>query len=147
MVSKTFVIVKPDAVSRGLIGKIISRFEDKFLEIVAIELKQKDETWCQLHYAHLSGPVYTKLEEFMLMGPIIGIVLQGPDVNSVVRIMVGSTDSLIAEPGTIRGDFGTHPILYNIVHAADSPEAAEREIKLFFGENQGNRILSAITTH
>lgn len=135
MVSKTFVIIKPDAISRGLIGKIISRFEDKCLEIVAIELKQKDETWCQLHYKHLSGSIYKNLEHFMLVSPLIGIVLEGPDVIRTVRIMVGSTDGLMAEPGTIRGDFGTHPIRYNIVHAADSYEAVDREINLFFGKD------------
>ncbi|MEE9548729.1 MAG: nucleoside-diphosphate kinase [Nitrosomonadaceae bacterium] len=143
MVSKTFVIIKPDAISRGLIGKIISRFEDKFLEIVAIEMKQKDETWCQLHYGHLTGDIYLSLEEFMLMGPLIGIVLRGPDAIDTVRRMAGPTNSLSAIPGTIRGDFGTHPMRYNIVHAAaDSHEAVEREIKLFFGEDCANTILS-----
>lgn len=142
MVSKTFVIIKPDAISRGLIGKIISRFEDKCLEIVAIELKQKDETWCRLHYEHITGAIYHSLEDFMLFGPIIGIVLKGPEVIETVKKMTGPTNSLWAEPGTIRGDYGTHPIRYNIVHAADSHEAVEREIKLFFGESQGEVILS-----
>ena len=134
MANKTFVIIKPDAISRGLIGKIISRFEDKQLEIVAIEMKQQDYTWCQLHYQHILGPIYVNLEEFMLSGPLIGIVFKGPDVIRTVKIMVGSTDGLLAEPGTIRGDYGTHPIRYNIVHAADSYEAALREIYLFFGD-------------
>lgn len=142
MVSKTFVIIKPDAISRGLIGKIISRFEDKFLRIVAIEQKQMDERWCQIHYGHIRGAIYHSLEEFMLTGPIIGIVLEGPDAVSVVRGMAGPTNSLSAEPGTIRGDFGTHPIRYNLVHTADSHEAVEREIKLFFGENRSKVILS-----
>ena len=143
MVSKTFVIIKPDAITRGLIGKIISRFEDKCLEIVAIEMKQQDETWCRPHYQHIFGPIYIELEEFMLNAPLIGIVLTGPDVIETVRTMVGSTDSLLAEPGTIRGDFGTAPVRYNVVHAAHSNKAVEREIKLFFGERQGNRILLA----
>ena len=143
MVNKTFVIIKPDAISRGLIGKIISRFEDKQLEIVAIEMKQQDYTWCQLHYQHILGPIYVDLEEFMLSGPLIGIVLKGPDVIRTVKIMVGSTDGLLAEPGTIRGDYGTHPIRYNIVHVSDSAAAAiEREIKLFFSKSQGEDILS-----
>lgn len=142
MVGKTFVIIKPDAISRGLIGKIISRFEDKFLEIVAIELKQKNETWCQLHYKDITGAIYRSLEEFMLMGPLIGIVLKGPSVTYTVRAMIGCTKSLEAAPGTIRGDFGTHPIRYNIVHAAGSLAEAEREIKLFFGESRSNVILS-----
>ncbi|KKN17634.1 hypothetical protein LCGC14_0963860 [marine sediment metagenome] len=133
MASKTFVIIKPDAISRGLIGKIISRFEDKCLKIVAIEMMEKDYLWCRLHYESISGYVYRKLEEFMLSAPLIGIVLEGPDVIRVVKIMVGSTDSLLAEPGTIRGDYGLQPIRYNVVHAADSPMAVEREIKLFFG--------------
>ena len=135
MVSKTFVIIKPDAISRGLIGRIISRFEDKFLRIVALEQKQKDEIWCRKHYEGIVSSVYCKLEEFMLKSPIIGIVLQGPDAIDTVRRMVGSTNSLKAAPGTIRGDWGTHPIRYNIVHAADSAAAVEHEIKLFFGRN------------
>ena len=142
MVNETFVIIKPDAISRGLIGKIISRFENKFLEIVAIEMGQKDETWCQLHYFHILGAIYVALEDFMLSGPLIGIVLKGPHAVRTVQKMIGSTNSLSAEPGTIRGDFGSHPIRYNIVHASDSPESVEREIRLFFGESQGERILS-----
>ena len=142
MVNKTFVIIKPDTISRGLIGRIISRFEDKFLEIIAIELKQKDETWCQLHYQHMLGPIYADLEEFMLSGPLIGIVLKGHNAIRTVKYMVGLTDSLRAEPGTIRGDYGTHPIRYNIVHTADSYEAVWRETNLFFGESRVKDILS-----
>ncbi len=142
MVSKTFVIIKPDAISRGLIGRIISRFEDKQLKIIAIEMKQQDYTWCQLHYQHILGPVYVDLEEFMLSGPLIGIVLQGPNVVDTVRNMVGETDSLYVVPGTIRGDFGTYPMRYNIVHVSDSYEAVRREIHLFFSESQGEAILS-----
>ncbi|KKK59105.1 hypothetical protein LCGC14_3037720 [marine sediment metagenome] len=142
MENKTFVIIKPDAINRGLIGRIISRLEDKQLEIIAIEMKQKDQTWCQMHYGQIRGAIYRSLEDFMLSGPLIGIVLEGPDVVRTVRIMVGSTDGLLADPGTIRGDFGTRPILYNIVHAADCNEAVGREIKLFFGESQGETILS-----
>ena len=142
MASKTFVIIKPDAICRGLIGKIISRFEDKRLEIVAIEMKQKDKTWCQLHYAHITGAIYISLEEFMLSSPLIGIVLKGPDVTSTVQKMVGETNSLSAVPGTIRGDYGSRPVRYNVVHAAHSHKITEHEIKLFFGENQGKVILS-----
>ncbi len=142
MVNKTFIIIKPDAISRGLIGRIISRFEDKCLEIIAIELKQKDKTWCQLHYEHITGAIYVSLEEFMLSGPLIGIVLKGPDAISTVQKMTGSTNSLEAECGTIRGDFGSHPIRYNIAHTAHSYEAVWRETNLFFGESRVEAILS-----
>lgn len=132
MVNKTFVIIKPDGVQRGLIGEIIKRFEQKQLTVRAIEMKRKDRTWCEIHYSHLKGEVYEYNEEFILSGPLIGIVLYGEEAVHIVKTMVGSTNSIEAAPGTIRGDYGTLPINHNIVHAADSVESAEHEIGLFF---------------
>ena len=133
-IQQTFVILKPDCQERGLIGKIISRFEDKFLRVVRIGSQQKDEDWCRQHYAHLNDEIYEKQKDFMSCAPLIGIILEGPDAIDVVRKMVGKTNSLLAEPGTIRFDYGTYPVRYNIIHAADSEEAVKRERGLFFNE-------------
>lgn len=138
-VQQTFVIIKPDAIERGLIGKIISRFEDKFYRIVAIQMRWKNEEWCKAHYSHLSGDIYEKMRDFMTAAPIIGIILFGPNVIDVIRHMVGCTDSRYATLGTIRGDYGTHPKHYNIVHASDSEEAVDKEIKLFFDSKTDNK--------
>lgn len=135
MVNKTFVIIKPDAIYRGLIGKVISRFEDKGLAIIALSVEQKTRLWCRSQYGHINEPIYTELENFILCRPIIGVVLYGVNAAEIVRKMIGQTDSLKAEPGTIRGDFGSYPIRFNVVHAADSYEAVDREIKLFFGRD------------
>lgn len=132
MVNKTFVFIKPDGIRLGLIGEIISRFERKQLQIAAIETKLKDETWCQLHYSHLVGEIYKDNEEFVIMTPLVGIILRGEEAVHVVKTMVGLTNSMEAAPGTIRGDYGTLPIYYNVIHAADSEESAKHEIELFF---------------
>jgi nucleoside-diphosphate kinase len=131
-IEQTFIILKPDCIERGLIGKIINRFEDKFLRIIRMEMRWKNSDWCKKHYGHLENEVYKDQEEFMLCAPTIGIVLMGPDAVSVVRWMVGCTDSNEATPGTIRGQYGTNPVRYNLVHASDSIEAAEDEIEWYF---------------
>jgi len=132
---KTFVIIKPDAIQRGLIGKIISRFENIEFSIVKIEMKQMDEIWYNRMYCHLSRIPYEQNEKFMLSAPIIGIVIKGVRAIDRTRRMIGNTVSALANPGTIRGDYGMCPTRFNCIHASDSEVAVNKEIALFFGEN------------
>ena len=140
---QTFVIIKPDAIERGLVGKTISRFEDVGLYIEKIEKRLKDTPWCRAHYAHIYNAtlpdfdhtaklIYTYLEQFMTGHSTIGIILVGSDAIKRVKRMTGATNALEAEPGTIRGDWGQYSGPYNLIHASDSIEAVEREIALYF---------------
>ncbi|MFA5878946.1 MAG: nucleoside-diphosphate kinase [Candidatus Margulisiibacteriota bacterium] len=130
---RTLVLIKPDAIERGLIGEVISRFEKKGLAIIALEMMQMTPEIADMHYKeHLNKPFYPALKEFMTSGPIIAMILEGRDVIHIVRKMAGATDAATAEPGSIRGDFSTSN-KQNIVHASDSSESATREITLFFG--------------
>lgn len=133
MADRTFVIIKPDAVERGLAGEIISRFERKGLRIVALELRSLDEEVLGRHYEeHREKGFYAELVAFMSRGPVVTLVLEGPeDTWEVVRSMMGTTNPRKAAPGTIRGDLG---ILFteNLVHGSDGPESAAREIGIFF---------------
>ena len=129
---RTLVIFKPDAVNRLLVGRILARFEDKGLRIAALKLQQSPLEQVRKHYAvHQQQPFYDSLVEFMTSGPVILAVLEGPGAIDVVRTLVGLTDGRQAAPGTIRGDFGLDQ-RYNLIHAADGPETAREEIKLFF---------------
>lgn len=129
---RTFVIVKPDAVQRGLIGEIVSRLERKLLKITAAELRQLDRESVALHYAeHAGKPFYEPTIAFMISGPALLMVVEGGDDTwRVVRTMVGSTNPAEAAPGTIRGDLAL-ATNRNLVHASDSAESAEREIGIF----------------
>jgi nucleoside-diphosphate kinase len=133
MSDRTFVILKPDTVERGLAGEIISRFERKGLSIVAMELRTLDAEILGRHYAeHQGKPFYADLVAFMSRGPVVTLVLEGPEETfQVVRDMMGTTNPRKAAPGTIRGDLG---ILFteNLVHGSDSAESAAREIGIFF---------------
>lgn len=130
---RTFVICKPDAVERGLVGEIISRFERKGLRIVAMEQRTLDRDTLARHYEeHQGKPFYEDLVAFMSRGPAVVLVLEGPqDTYKVVRTMMGATNPRDAAPGTIRGDFGIE-LTENLVHGSDSPESAAREISIFF---------------
>ena len=130
---RTFVICKPDAVERGLVGEIITRFERKGLRIVAAEFRTLDRQTLSRHYAEHEGkPFYDDLLAFMSRGPAVVIVVEGPaDTFKVVRAMMGSTNPRDAAPGTIQGDLGIE-LTENLVHGSDSPESAAREIALFF---------------
>jgi nucleoside-diphosphate kinase len=130
---RTFVICKPDAVERGLVGEIIGRFERKGLAIVAADWRTLDRTTLGRHYAEHEGkPFYDDLLGFMSRGPSVVMVLEGPaDTFKVVRAMMGATNSRDAAPGTIRGDLGIE-LTENLVHGSDSAESAAREIGLFF---------------
>ncbi|MBD35953.1 MAG: nucleoside-diphosphate kinase [Actinobacteria bacterium] len=130
---RTLVICKPDAVERGLVGEIISRFERKGLRLVAVELRHLDEEVLSVHYEeHLDKPFYGDLVSFMSRSPVVVMVVEGPeDTFAVVRSMMGATNPRESAPGTIRGDYGLI-VTENLVHGSDSPESAQREIGIFF---------------
>jgi len=130
---RTFVILKPDAVERGLVGEILSRFERKGLRLAALERRSLDRATLARHYAEHEGkPFYDGLVSFMGRSPAVLVVLEGPaDTFKVVRTMMGATNPREAAPGTIRGDFGNDQT-ENLVHGSDSPESAAREIGIFF---------------
>ncbi|MGH9117620.1 MAG: nucleoside-diphosphate kinase [Acidimicrobiales bacterium] len=132
--NRTFVMCKPDAVARGLVGEVIGRIEAKGLTLVAAELRIIDRSLAEEHYAeHVGKPFYGELLDFITSGPVVAMVVEGPADNTwhLVRALMGATNVDDALPGTIRGDFAT-TTTSNLVHGADGPEAAEREIKLYF---------------
>ncbi|TWH00685.1 nucleoside diphosphate kinase [Nocardioides sp. J9] len=132
MTQRTFVLLKPDAVRRGLVGTLLARFEAKGLEIVAMELRHIDGEQADAHYAeHVERDFYPPLRDFVTSGPLVALVLQGDEAIEVVRTLNGATDGRKAAPGTIRGDLSLSN-RENLVHGSDSPESAEREIALWF---------------
>ena len=129
---RSLVLVKPDAIRRGLLGEIISRIERKGLVIEALVLRTMDAELADQHYAeHVEKPFYPPLKEFMTGGPLVAMVLSGDQVIDVVRALVGATDGRKAAPGTVRGDLSLSN-RENLVHASDSPESAKRELALWF---------------
>jgi nucleoside-diphosphate kinase len=129
---RTLVLLKPDAVRRGLVGHVLSRFEEKGLGIVAMELRTITGEQADAHYAeHVERDFYPPLREFATSGPLVALVLEGDEAIAVVRAINGATDGRKAAPGTIRGDLSLSN-RENLVHASDSPESAEREIALWF---------------
>ena len=124
---RTLIIFKPDAMNRMLVGRILTRFEEKGLRIVGLKLQQSSRAQVEQHYAvHKQRPFYASLVEFMTAGPVILAVLEGPGAIAVVRSMLGATNGREAAPGTIRGDFGLDQ-RYNLVHASDGPDTARRD--------------------
>ncbi|QDU75693.1 Nucleoside diphosphate kinase [Bremerella volcania] len=129
---RTLVLLKPDCVERRLIGRVINRFEDKGLNIIAMKLIRITPDLAKQHYAeHVSKPFYPGLESFITAAPVVAIVLEGLEAIQVVRDMLGATSGLKASPGTIRGDFSSSRQM-NLVHASDGEEASKREIDLYF---------------
>ena len=129
---RTLVMLKPDAVHRGLVGRILARFEAKALKIAAMKMAVVDRETAERHYApHKGKDFYEPLIRFVTGGPMVFVVLEGKGAVAVVRKMMGATFGPDAEAGTIRGDFGVSK-RFNLVHGSDSPEAAETEIALFF---------------
>lgn len=129
---RTLVLLKPDAVRRGLAGTILARYEAKGLAAVALELRHIDAAMADRHYAdHVEQPWYPPLRDYITAGPLVAVVLEGPTAIDVVRLMNGATNSAVAAPGTIRGDYSLSN-RENLVHASDSPESASREIGLWF---------------
>jgi len=129
---KTYCMIKPDAVARGLVGRIVARFEEVGLTVERMELGMVTAEQAAANYAEHEGkPFYAGLVEYITSGPVVKMVLSGPDAVPVVRKLMGATNPKDAAPGTIRGDFGL-TLDANIVHGSDSPESAEREIAIFF---------------
>lgn len=129
---RTLILLKPDCVQRRLIGRVLSRFEDKGLNFVAMKLIRISPELARRHYAeHVSKPFFPALEKFITGGPVVAAIVEGLEAIRVVREMLGATSGLKAAAGTIRGDFSSSRQM-NLVHASDGPEAAKREIELYF---------------
>ncbi len=134
MTQRTLVLVKPDGVRRGLAGEVISRLEQKGLTLVAMELRTLERATAEEHYGeHKERPFFGELVEFITGGPLVAMVLQGPNAIVAARQVIGATDPVEADAGSIRGTFGTE-VTFNLVHGSDSPESAERETGIWFPE-------------
>ena len=129
---RTLILLKPDAVHRGLIGRILTRFEEKGLKLIGMKLRQFPVKLIEQHYAvHKERPFYRNLVAFMSSSPVVAMALEGKNAIEVARLAIGATDSKKAAPGTIRGDFGMS-FSNNLVHGSDGPESAQKELALFF---------------
>jgi len=134
MAQRTLILVKPDGVRRNIIGDVISRIERKGLKIIALEMRTIDVDTAQAHYAeHAERPFFGELVDFITSSPLVALVAEGDRAIEAFRGLAGATDPVKALPGTIRGDYALQ-VAQNIVHGSDSPESAEREIKIFFPE-------------
>ena len=132
----TLIIIKPDAVQRGLIGQIIHRFERRGLRLAAMKFMQITKDVAQRHYAvHQGKPFYEPLVDYISSGPVVVMILEGKNAIQIARRTVGTTNPVEAAPGTIRADFGVE-IGRNLVHGSDSPETADLEISIFFDESE-----------
>ena len=133
---KTLILLKPDCVQRRLMGRVIARFEDKGLNIIAMKMMRVTPELAKKHYAeHVKKDWYPALESFITGGPIVAAVVEGLEAIRVVREMLGATSGLQAAPGTVRGDFSSSRQM-NLVHGSDGPEAAKREIALYFRDDE-----------
>ncbi len=133
---RTLILIKPDAVQRRLIGRVISRIEDKGLSIIGLKLLQVTPEISRLHYAeHVSKPFYPELEAFITSGPLVALAIEGPEVITVMRTLMGKTNAREAAPGTIRGDLGASRQM-NLIHGSDGPESAARELAIYFGAGE-----------
>jgi len=133
---RTYLMVKPDGVQRGLIGEIVARLERKGLQLVGAKLMQVSLEQAKKHYAEHEGKAfYDRLLAFITSGPVFAMVWQGDEAVAAARQLIGKTNGLEAAPGTIRGDYAIHTN-YNLIHGSDSHENAEREIGIFFGESE-----------
>jgi len=133
---RTFVLLKPDCVERRLMGRIITRFEDKAMNIIAMKMLRVTPDLARKHYAeHVEKPFYAGLETFITGAPVLAMIVEGLNAIEVTRNMLGKTSGLQADAGTIRGDFSSSRQM-NLVHASDGPEAATREIDLYFSDHE-----------
>ena len=133
---RTLVVLKPDCVQRRLMGRVLARFEEKGLNIIGMKLMRVTPELAKRHYAeHVHKAWYPQLEVFITGGPIVAAIVEGPEAIRVVRDMVGATNGLKAAPGTIRGDYGSSQQM-NLVHASDGPDAARREMEIFFRDDE-----------
>ena len=136
MSERTFVMVKPDGVGRRLVGEVVRRFESRGLKLVGMKMQIMSEELARTHYAeHAERPFFGDLVRFITSGPTVQMVWEGPSAVEVVRKINGATDCLDADVGTIRGDYGLS-LQNNMAHASDSPETAEREIGLYFTDDE-----------
>jgi nucleoside-diphosphate kinase len=134
MSQRTFILVKPDGVRRNLIGEVIARIERKGLRVIAMEMRVMDVDTAHAHYAeHAERPFFGELVDFITSGPCVALVAEGERAIESFRALAGATDPVKALPGTIRGDYALQ-VAQNMVHGSDSPESAEREIKIHFPE-------------
>ncbi len=135
-VQRTLVLCKPDAVQRGLVGRIVSRFEEKGLRIVGLKMLKVGQSLAHAHYQeHLEKPFFQELVAFITSSPVVALAIEGPKAVEVVRGLMGATNPQSAVPGTIRGDFGIN-LTKNLVHGSDSVASAERELELFFSDEE-----------
>lgn len=133
---KTFIMVKPDGVQRNVIGEVVKRFEQKGFKLAGAKLMQVSQELAETHYGeHKERPFFGELVDFITSGPVFAMVWEGENVISTARTMIGATNPQEANPGSIRGDFGV-TVGKNIIHGSDSKESAEREINLFFKEDE-----------
>lgn len=133
---RTFILLKPDCVQRRLAGRVLARFEDKGLNVIALKMLRITPELAKKHYAeHVEKGWYPTLEEFITGGPVVAAVLEGLDAIRVVREMLGATNGLEAAPGTIRGDFSSSRQM-NLVHGSDGADSAKREIDLYFSDDE-----------
>jgi nucleoside-diphosphate kinase len=141
----TLILFKPDCVQRRLVGRVLSRFEDKGFNVIAMKMMQVTPELAKQHYAeHVQKPFYPALERFITGGPIVAAIVEGLEAIRVVREMLGATSGLKAAAGTIRGDFSSSRQM-NLVHASDGPEAAAREIALYFSDDEIHSYQPTIT--
>jgi nucleoside-diphosphate kinase len=135
-VERTFVMVKPDGVQRGLVGEVVSRIEERGLKLAAIKTVDVDRELAETHYEeHRDKPFFEGLVDYVTSDPVVAMVVEGPNAIQAVRGLAGETDPIDAHPGTIRGDFGLD-VGRNVVHGSDAPDTAQQEIKLWFGEDE-----------
>lgn len=133
---RSLILVKPDAVQRGLIGEVLSRFERRGLQIVGLKLVRVSEALAQEHYKeHVGRKFFGSLVDYITSCPIVAVVVQGPDAVEIARTTIGATNPVEAAPGSIRGDLGVS-IGRNLVHGSDSAASAEREVKIFFTDDE-----------
>lgn len=133
---RTLILFKPDAVQRRLCGRLLSRIEDKGLQVVGLKLLRVTPELAKQHYAeHVSKPFYPLLEEFITSGPVVALCVQGPEAIRVMRDLMGKTNGRDAGPGTIRGDYAVSRQM-NLIHGSDGPEAAAREIAIYFRNDE-----------
>ncbi|MCL7745909.1 nucleoside-diphosphate kinase [Halalkalibacter alkaliphilus] len=142
---RTYLMVKPDGVQRNLIGEIVSRFEKKGFTLVGAKLMIVSKELAETHYGeHKERPFFGELVNFITSGPVFAMVWEGENVISTARTMMGSTNPAEAAPGTIRGDYGVQ-VSMNVIHGSDSPASAEREISLFFHEQELNNYKKEVS--
>ncbi len=133
---KSLVLLKPDCIQKWYIGEVLSRFEKKWLKVVAMKMIEMSDALIQDHYSHLSDkPFFPEIVTYMTMCPIVALILEGDDSIETLRTMCGATDPLQAAPGTVRGDLAL-TIRYNVVHASDGEDAAKEEIARFFSADE-----------